>query len=134
MSGEQAAHEATEVARRLLRRLQAAIDARDLNSLGGLFDDDALLVGTTAHSKGRREVDEYLSAVLGAPEPLRWEWRDIVIFHEAPGTLGFAGFGEVTVSGPDGNAHAPFRLTALAVERSGAWRFQQFHGSIPSDF
>jgi hypothetical protein len=56
------------------------------------------------------------------------------LFHDSPGVLGFAGFGEVVVSEADREDRAPFRLTALAAKEAGGWKLQQFHGSIPSDF
>jgi uncharacterized protein (TIGR02246 family) len=125
---------AAAVARSLLDRLQAAISARDLEPLVDVYDDDALLVGTSAAAQGRAEVRAYLEAIVTAPESLRWEWADVVVSHHAPGTVAFAGLGAIVVTSPDGERRAPFRLTALAVESPSGWRLRQFHGSIPSDF
>jgi uncharacterized protein (TIGR02246 family) len=126
--------DATAVARSLLDRLQTAISARDIEAVVDVFDDAALLIGTSAGARGKAEVRAYLDAIVTAPESLRWEWSDVVVSHHGPGTVAFAGLGEIVVAGPDGERRAPFRLTAVAVESTAGWRLRQFHGSIPSDF
>jgi uncharacterized protein (TIGR02246 family) len=121
------------VAYSILVRLQSALDEADLPTLTELFDDEAVLIGTGSHNHGRQAVDAYLGAVLEQP-PFRWEWREVIVFHESPGTLGFAAFGEIVDSQVQQEERAPFRLTLFAVERPGGWVVQQFHGSIPSAF
>jgi SnoaL-like domain len=79
-------------------------------------------------------VAEYLTAVATQPGSLRWEWSEVVPFHEAPDAVGFAAFGDVVVSGGDAERRAPIRATLFAVATPDGWRLRQFHGSIASDF
>ena len=107
-------------ARELLRRLQAAIDSRDLDALKALFHDDAMLIGTSADARDRDAVVAYLTAVV-AGAPFRWEFSDVV----PTSADGFAAFGELVAEG--GAYRAPFRLTVVA----DGGRIRSFHGSIP---
>lgn len=116
----------------ILVRLQSAIEDEDHTALSEIFDDEAVLIGPATHCKGRQEVDAYLATLLAQQRSFRWEWRDVVVFHEAPGLLGFASFGElVYAEGPEVR-RAPFRLTVVAEEHPGGWLIRLFHGSIPS--
>jgi len=124
--------DAAAMAYSILVRLQSAIEDEDHASLCELFDDEAVLIGTSAHSEGRQEVDAYLAAVLAGPGSFYWEWREVVVFHEGPEALGFTSFGDMVVTGADGTERAPFRLTVVAVEHPGGWAIRHFHGSIPS--
>jgi conserved hypothetical protein len=126
--------DASVTASAILTSMQSGLDANDAAALMGLFDRDAVLVGTAGHCLGEEAVREYLTAVVEAPGALSWVWRDVVVFHQSPGTLGFAGFGNIVVTDQDGEHRAPFRLTAFAVQSAGVWRLRQFHGSIPSEF
>lgn len=105
-------------ARAFVRTLQAAIDARDLDALLALFHEDAVLIGSSAHSTSRDAVVAYLTAVTEG-EPFRWELTEVVPFHDD----GFAAFGEVV----QGDLRAPFRLTLVVVDG----KIRNFHGSIP---
>ena len=105
-------------ARRLLTRLQSAIDARDRDALVALFHEDAVLIGTSADARDRDAVVAYLTAVTEG-EPFRWEYTDVVPFSDD----GFAAFGEIVA----GDFRAPFRLTMVAIDG----RIRSFHGSIP---
>jgi uncharacterized protein (TIGR02246 family) len=124
--------DAVALAYSLLVRLQSAIDDGDLATLSDLFSDDAVVVGTATHSHGREQVDAYLAALLHQPGTFRWEWHDVVVFHEGPGNIGCAAFGELIVSGADTEDHIPFRVTFSAVDGVSGWRFTQFHGSVPA--
>ena len=124
-------HDGDAVAYSILVRLQSALDERDHETLSDLFDDEAVLIGTVGHNHGRQEIDAYLSALLAQPA-FQWEWREVIVFHEGPGVLGFTGFGEVLVSLPEHEERAPFRLTVFAVDRPGGWEIRHLHGSIPS--
>jgi len=126
--------DAVALAYSLLVRLQSAIDDADPEALSDLFDDRAVLVGTSSHSHGREEVDAYLEALLRQPGTFRWEWHDVVVFDESDGGIGCAAFGELIVSGAESDDHVPFRVTFTAVDGVSGWRFTQFHGSIPADF
>lgn len=117
----------------ILVRLQSAIEDEDHASLSEMFDDEALVIGTSAHSHGRQEVDAFLAAVLAEPGAFHWEWRDVVVFHEGPGVLGFTSFGDLVVSGAEETDRVPFRLSVLAMEHPGGWAIRQFHGSAPSN-
>jgi uncharacterized protein (TIGR02246 family) len=126
--------DAVALAYSLLVRLQSAIDDADLATLSDLFDDHAVLIGTSSHSHGREEVDAYLADVLNEPGRFRWEWRDVAVFHQAVGAIGCAAFGELIVTGAESEDHAPFRVTFTAVDGISGWRFTEFHGSIASSF
>jgi hypothetical protein len=118
---------AIDDARSILATLQAAVDSRDPDRLVELFDEQAVLIGTTADARDRESIRAYVTALAAQPETLRWEWDDMVPFHESPGEVGFAAFGEVVA----GELRAPIRVTILAVETPDGWRLRQFHGSIP---
>lgn len=124
--------DAAALAYSLLVRLQSAIDDADLASLTDLFDDRAVLVGNASHCQGRDAVDAYLAALIHEPGGFRWEWRDVVVFHEDAGAIGCAAFGELIVFGAESENHVPFRVTFNAVDGVSGWRFTQFHGSVPS--
>ena len=124
--------DAVALAYSLLVRLQSAIDDADLPTLSDLFTDDAVVVGTVTHNHGREQVDAYLAALIHQPGTFRWEWRDVVVFHEGPGTIGCGAFGELIISGGDEDTHVPFRVTFTAADGVSGWRFTQFHGSVPA--
>ena len=126
--------EALAHAHSILHALQAAVDARDADALVSLFDDPAVLVGTAGDGRNQEALRRYLTAVATQPESLRWEWQEVVPFHQGVGSLGFAAFGEIVVSDGNSERRAPIRATFFAVESSDGWRLRQFHGSIPSDF
>jgi ketosteroid isomerase-like protein len=119
-------------ARSILHALQAAVDARDEDALVSLFDDPAVLIGTAGDGRDRAGLRRYLAAVVTQPGSLRWEWREIVPFHQAAGTLGFAAFGDVVWSDGGGEQRAAIRLTVLAIQTADGWKMRQFHGSIPA--
>lgn len=123
---------AVTTARAILADLQAAVDSRDIDRLDDLFDERAVLLGTSAHNLDRDDVRAYLKLVAEQPGRLSWEFRDVRVFHEVDATLGFAAIGDVVVSEDGEEARAPFRLTVLAVETDRGWRLRQFHGSIPT--
>lgn len=119
-------------ARAILADLQAAVDSRDLDRLDDLFDEEAVLLGTSAHNLDRGDVRAYLKLVAEQPGALRWEFGDVRVFHDAEATLGIVAIGDVVIAEEGEEARAPFRLTLLAVESDRGWRLRQFHGSIPS--
>jgi uncharacterized protein (TIGR02246 family) len=125
---------AAEIASRLLGVIQSAVDDGDASALRALFDEGAVLIGTNGDARDPDAIARYLTAVAELSGVLRWEWRDVVPFHTAPGELGFAAFGEVVLA--DGDAASerrePIRATLFAVETDGVWRLRQFHGSIPA--
>jgi hypothetical protein len=118
-------------ARRILDALQGAVDARDIEELVGLFDEPAVLIGSAGDGRDAAGLREYLTAVATQPASLRWEWREIVPFHESDNSLGFAAFGDVVLADAENELRAPIRLTLFAVETPDGWRIRQFHGSIP---
>ncbi len=70
-----------------------------------------------------------MAAQAGA---LRWDWVDIVPFHDAEAALGFAAFGEVSFADHEKLVRVPIRVTVFAVATPDGWRMRQFHGSIPA--
>jgi uncharacterized protein (TIGR02246 family) len=126
--------EAVAAARAVLDAIQRAVDAHDADALVSLFDDPAVLIGTAGDGRSPEALRRYLTAVATQPESLRWEWREVIPFHQGAGSLGFAAFGDIVVSDGNGERRAPIRATLFAVESPDGWRLRQFHGSIPSDF
>jgi hypothetical protein len=92
------------------------------------------LIGTAGDGRNRDGLLHYLTAVATQPESLRWEWREVVPFHQDAASLGFAAFGEIVVSLGGDERRAPIRLTIFATQTPNGWRLRHFHGSIPSDF
>jgi ketosteroid isomerase-like protein len=123
--------EAVADARSILGALQAAVDARDADGLIALFDDSAVLIGTSGDGRNPEALRRYLTAVATQQESFRWEWSEVVPFHRTEDSLGFAAFGEIVMTTADGERREPMRLTVLAVRSAGGWRLRQFHGSIP---
>jgi ketosteroid isomerase-like protein len=126
--------EAVADARSILGALQAAVDARDADGLVALFDESAVLIGTSGDGRNPDALRRYLTAVATQPESFRWEWSEIVPFHRSEDALGFAAFGEIVVTADEGERRDPMRLTVLAVRSADGWRLRQFHGSIPFGF
>lgn len=124
----------TDRAWAVLSALQAAVDARDLEALTGLFDEPSVLMGTSGHATDAGQRRDYLSAVVSQPEALRWDWREVIPVLESDGVLAFAAFGDVVLSGPEGERRAGIRASLVAVEGDDGWRLRHFHGSIPSDW
>lgn len=112
------------------------MDSRDPDTLLALFDDSPVLIGTAGDGRRRDAVVAYLTAVPTQPESFRWDWSEVISYHEGEGELGFAAFGEIVVVGEDGaeKQRAPIRVTIFAVRSDDGWRIREFHGSIPSDF
>jgi ketosteroid isomerase-like protein len=123
----------TDTAWAVLSALQAAVDARDLDALTGLFDEPSVLMGTSGHATDAGQRRAYLSAVVSQPEALRWDWREVIPVLEADGVLAFAALGDIVLSGPEGERRAPIRASLVAVESASGWRLRHFHGSLPSD-
>jgi ketosteroid isomerase-like protein len=116
----------------ILDALQAAVDARDVARLEALFGEGAVLIGAAGDGRDAEGLHRYLEAVATQPGTLRWEWQEVVPFHETPDAIGFAAFGEVVLREPGGQHRAPFRLTIVAARGPDGWRIRNFHGSIPS--
>lgn len=118
-------------ARTVLGTIQQLVDARDLDGLLELFDDGAVLIGTSGDGRDRAGVERYLEAVVRQPGGLRWEWAEVIPFHRTDEAVGFAAFGDVVLVGDDSEFRAPIRMTGLAVRDGASWKLRQFHGSIP---
>jgi SnoaL-like domain len=116
----------------VLTALQAAVDARDLGVLEELFDDGAVLIGTSGDGRDADGLRSYLTAVARQPGSLRWEWDEVVPFHETADEIGLAAFGEVVLAEDGREVRAPIRLTIFAVRGPQGWRIRQFHGSNPA--
>lgn len=123
---------AVDEARTILANLQAAVDAREVDALARVFDDGAVLIGTAGDGRDAEGLRRYLTAVATQPGSLRWEWEELVPFHQAEEMLGFAAFGEVVLEEDGVVQRAPIRVTIFAVRHATGWRMRQFHGSIPA--
>jgi SnoaL-like protein len=128
---EPATREGEEEARDVLRTLQELVDARDLDGLLELFDENSVLIGSSGDGRDRPGVRRYLEGVAGQPGELRWEWAEVIPFHRAKDIVGFAAFGDVVVVENGSEWRQPIRMTGLAVRVGERWRLRQFHGSIP---
>ncbi|MGH3009643.1 MAG: nuclear transport factor 2 family protein [Gaiellaceae bacterium] len=117
-------------AREILDALQAAIDGRDPDILNALFEERSVLIGTAGDGRSPDARRRYLDAVAQG-EPFRWDWQEIVSFHESDDTLGFAAFGALVVSGDEGEQCYPMRATVLSVQTPDGWRLRHFNGSVP---
>jgi uncharacterized protein (TIGR02246 family) len=120
----------------ILRELQDAIAAKDLDWLARLFADDVVVFGTAAESFDRSQTMAYLARVVAQEGTIRWEWNRVAPLVSVPGLLSFAVVGTVgfddEVRKSDGDRYA-FRLTCVAVEEGGRWRLRHFHGSVPQE-
>ena len=118
--------EPVEVVRGILDQLGRRVAAREVDAVADLYELDGVLAGTLANNVGAEQIRAYVTAVVSADDPLSWEWDDIVadtdgtvIWFLAPGRIVFG-------------TTRRFRLTGvLRQSADGAWRFAQFHGSIP---
>ena len=114
----------------MLRTLQDGVDARDLDALLDLFDEDGVLIGTGGDARDRAGVRAYLEAIVGQPGALRWEWDEVIPFHHTDDAVGFAAFGDVVLAENGSEWRKAIRMTGLAVRDGTAWRLRQFHGSF----
>lgn len=121
---------AAEDARAVLRTLQDRVDARDLDALLDLFDEDGVLIGTGGDARDRAGVRAYLEAIVGQPGALRWEWDEVIPFHHTDDAVGFAAFGDVVLAENGSEWRKAIRMTGLAVRDGKGWRLRQFHGSF----
>jgi ketosteroid isomerase-like protein len=123
-----------EIAREILKTLQAAVDAKDLDRMTGLFPADGVLVGTRLYNLGGAAVRDYLTEeVVAIKESLCWDLPRLDVFLRTDHAIGFSGEGRITVTSPDtGALHFPFRLTIVAEETGRGWLIRHFHGSLPS--
>jgi uncharacterized protein (TIGR02246 family) len=121
-----------ESARAVVAQLQSALDDRDLARLVGFFHPDGILIGTSAYNQGADEIRAYLTLVMDQEESVRWDLTQVDTFLEEGPVIGFAGDGEIVVTGPDAEERLPFRLSIVA-ERGEAdrWLIRHFHGSLP---
>jgi uncharacterized protein (TIGR02246 family) len=122
----------TARARSVLEALQAAVDSRDPEQLVGLFAEPAVLIGTSGDGRDAAGLRAYLTAVATQPESLRWDWDHVVSFHDEPGLVAFAAFGDIVVTDGTAEQRAPIRASLVATPTADGWRIKHFHGSIPS--
>src|SRR3954453_20071113 len=101
--------DAVDRARSVLESLQAAVDSREPERLIGLFAEPGVLIGTSGDGRDRTGLRSYLTEVATQPESLRWDWHDVVPFHDEPDLLAFAAFGDVVVSDGTIEQRAPIR-------------------------
>jgi hypothetical protein len=118
-------------AREILDAMQARVDGRDPEALIAFFDH-GVLIGASRDGRDAEGLRRYLTVVATQPERLRWDWQEVVPFHESEDSLAFAAFGEIVVASDEGEQRAPIRGTFLAVRGADGWRLRHFHGSIPA--
>src|SRR3954447_2021502 len=124
--------DAVDRARSVLESLQAAVDSREPERLVGLFAEPGVLIGTSGDGRDAAGLRDYLTEVATQPESLRWDWQDVVPFHDEPDLLAFDAFGEIVVTSGTAEQRAPIRASLVATPADSGWRIKHFHGSIPS--
>ena len=108
------------------------MDSRDVERLVDLFTEPGVLIGTSGDGRDAAGLRAYLTAVATQPESLRWDWVDVVPFHDESDVIAFAAFGDVVVSDGTTEQRWPIRASLVAVHDTGDWRIKHFHGSIPA--
>lgn len=115
----------------LLTDLQDRVTERNLPRLLDLFEDPAVLIGTSGDGRTPETRVHYLTDIATQNAALQWAWAEKHLFYESEAALGFAAFGEIIVSEAGIEARAPIRLTIFAIRTPDGWRIRQFHGSVP---
>jgi ketosteroid isomerase-like protein len=115
----------------LLTDLQHRVTERNLPRLLDLFEDPAVLIGTSGDGRTPEARVHYLTGIATQSSALRWAWSEKHLFYESDAALGFAAFGEIIVTDEGVEARAPIRLTIFAIRTPDGWRIRQFHGSVP---
>jgi uncharacterized protein (TIGR02246 family) len=126
--------DADGTARNLLAELEDVLATHDLDQMVDLFTDDVVLIGNDSENWNRDETVAYLSEMAEMKFTVRWEWDRVAVVLSAPGLLAFAAAGTMGFfdqSGQLDGDREPFRVTCLAVEDRGRWRWRHFHGSDP---
>jgi uncharacterized protein (TIGR02246 family) len=122
-------------ARGLLAELEERLATHDLDQMVDLITDDVVLIGDAVENFDRDETVAYLSLMADMKFTVRWEWDRVAVLLSAPQLLSFAAVGTIAFYDESGEPHGhrePFRLTCLAVEDGGRWRWRHFHGSAPN--
>lgn len=125
----------THAVRQLLDELAAAYTEQDHDRALNLFTDDITFVGTGKDELrfGRGELDEQIRRDLTQADALTVRVSDVRVAETAvPDHAWFyAHVGlEATVDG--GTVAMPMRMTGVACETGGRWRFRQAHFSLPA--
>lgn len=115
-----------------LDRLGAFVFNRDPNVLSE-FTEDALLVGSEQGeiAAGRAKLQSFFHQIFERPTRFSWEWDHI----RASGTDELCWLfaeGVLITTGSEGQARAPYRLSAVLQRVEGRWMWHLFHGSEPA--
>jgi ketosteroid isomerase-like protein len=117
----------------VLTELQDRVTARDLPRLLDLFEDPAVLIGTSGDGRTPGSRTQYLASIVTQNAGVQWAWAEKHLFYESDGALGFAAFGEIILTEAEIESRAPFRLTLFVIRAPDGWRIRQFHGSVPKN-
>lgn len=121
-------------ARTILSDLEEGLATHDLDRMVDLFTDDAVLIGDGTENWDHAALVAYLSIMADMRYTVRWEWDHVAVVMSAPGVLAFAAAGTMRFHDESGHLYGepePFRVTSLAVQERGRWRWRHFHGSEP---
>jgi ketosteroid isomerase-like protein len=108
-----------------------ACSARDADAAFGLWagDDDITMWGSDEDERafGQEEVRALVEAVTSSPSELAFEWEDKELRVE--GDVAWVNArGTLWVNGES----SPYRVTAVLLQRDGAWRWHTHSGSEPN--
>ena len=116
----------------LADRWAVAFSKRDLNTLMGVYDRDAILWGTSASSmrKGTRAIRDYYGLLFEGVPGSRVALRDTSARLYGD-TAVMAGTYILHGAGSDGRQTAtPVRFVMVCVKRGGAWVVAEHHLSL----
>jgi uncharacterized protein YceH (UPF0502 family) len=124
---------AVDVAQDVLRALNGAARARDLDAALRVFTGDAVVLGAGAQESavGQDELRAFLTRLLARPETVAWEGNDLTV-SDASGVVWFLLVGELVLSG-EREQRQPYRLSGVCLPSRDGYRVAQLHGSLPAD-
>jgi uncharacterized protein (TIGR02246 family) len=115
-----------------LDQLATLVFQRDPAALSE-FTDDALLVGSERGeiAAGRAQLQSFFQQIFERPTRFSWEW-DQIRASATDELCWFFAEGVVVTTNSEGQARAPYRLSAVVQRVQGHWMWHQFHGSEPT--
>lgn len=119
--------------RLLHERFCGAFAARDANAVLEAVADRADVAVVTSEDPVLRGLDElraFLERYVGGPTTYSWSWDSQAV--SVSGSLAWLlALGTETATSGETSQQAEYRMTAVAENEAGTWRFVQVHGSSP---